>query len=135
MPAHHNLKTKRLIAKASELAFAVPQVVAHRFARMAISGPTLTERDRREFQRMGDEKSAAFHESWSAMAAQVLRANQALTQSFLRSFWSPASGEHSSASIATQLHDAALGVLGEGMAPVHRRAVANARRLARTRLR
>jgi hypothetical protein len=33
------------------------------------------------------------------------------------------------------LHDAALAVLGKGLAPVHRRAVANAKRLARTRLR
>jgi len=34
-----------------------------------------------------------------------------------------------------QMQNAALGVLGEGMAPVHRKAVANARRLAKTRLR
>jgi hypothetical protein len=40
---------KSLIAKAAELAFAVPQVVAHRVTRMALAGPSLSDRDRKEF--------------------------------------------------------------------------------------
>jgi hypothetical protein len=124
------------VTQAVELAFAVPQVVAHRVTRMAIAGPTLSERDRKEFQRMGAEKTAAFGESWNAMTLQALRANQALTASFFRSFWSPSLKDRPSASaVAAQWQSATLGVLDKGMAPVHRKAVANAKRLARTRLR
>jgi hypothetical protein len=34
-----------------------------------------------------------------------------------------------------QLQHATLGILGKGLGPVHRKAVANAKRLARTKLR
>ena len=136
MPSRHKRKTKSLLAKAAELAFAVPQVVAHRVTRMAIAGPSVSERDRKEFQRMGTEKATAFIESWNAMTMQAIHANQALAASFFRSFWSPSmKGRPSTSAVAAQLHGAALGVLGKGMAPVHRKATANAKRLARTKLR
>ena len=127
---------RSLAAKAAELAFAVPQVVAHRVTRMALSGPKLSLRDRKEFERMVAEKKAAFGESWNAMATQAALANRQLAASFFRSFFSVATGKKPSAgATATQLHKAALGVLGKGFAPVHRKAVANAKRLARTKLR
>ena len=136
MPSRHKRKTKSLLSKAAELVFAVPQVVAHRVTRMAISGPSVSERDRKEFQRMGAEKTAAFIESCNAMTMQAFRVNQALAASFFRSFWSPSLKIKPSASaVAAQLNSAALGVLGKGMAPVHRKATANAKRLARTKLR
>jgi hypothetical protein len=136
MPSRHKRKTRSLVAKAAELAFATPQVVAHRVMRMAIAGPSVSERDRKEFHRMGAEKTSAFIESWNAMTMQALRANQALAASFLRSFWSPLlKGRPSANAVAAQLHNAALGVLGKGMAPVHRKALANAKRLLRTKLR
>lgn len=121
-----------LILMAAELGFAAPQVVAHRVTRMTMSGFSPTARDRKEFRRMGTEKMAAFTESWNAMALETLRANQALTASFWRSIWLPWFG--AKPSTASHLQNAALGVLGKGIAPVHRRAVANARRLTRTRL-
>ena len=136
MPSRHKRKTKSLIAKAAELAFAVPQVVAHRVTRMAIAGPSVSERDRKEFQRMGDEKTAAFIESWNTMTMQALRANQALAASFFHSLWSPSyKGRPSASSVVAKLHGAALGILSKGMDPVHRKAIANAKRLARTKLR
>jgi hypothetical protein len=136
MPAHHKRRTKSLVAKAAELAFAMPQVVAHRVMRMAIAGPSLSERDRKEFQRMSAEKTAAFIESWNAMTMQAFRANQALAASFLRSFWSPLLKRRPSASaVATRLHGSALGVLDKGIAPVHRKTLANAKRLSHTKLR
>ena len=129
-------KTKSLVTKAAELAFAVPQVVAHRVIRMAAAGPTLSDRDRKEFKLMAAEKTAAFNESWSAMSMQALLANQRLAASFLRSIWTPPlAGKPSAGSVAAQLHTAGLDVLNKGMAPIHRKAVANAKRLARTRLR
>ena len=136
MPSCRKRKTKSLIAKAVELAFVVPQVVAHRVTRMAITGPSVSERDRKEFKRMGAEKTAAFSESWNAMTMQALCANQALAASFLRSFWSPSlKGRPSARAMAAQFHGATLGVLCKGIAPLHRKATANAKRLARTKLR
>jgi len=66
---------------------------------------------------------------------QAALANQALAASFFRSFLAAATGKTPSAASAKQLHKAALGVLGKGFAPVHRKAVANAKRLSRTKLR
>ncbi len=122
--------------KAAELAVAVPQVVAHRMTRMALAGPTLSPRDRKEFQGMVAEKNAAFSAAWTAMAWQTAVAQQTLAASFLTSMLSAGRGRRpSAAAAATQWHNAAVGVLGKGLAPVHRQAVANARRLAKTKLR
>ena len=127
---------KSLIAKAAELAFAVPQVVAHRVARMALAGPSLSDRDRKEFLGMGAEKTAAFTESFNAMAVHAAGANQAFATSFLQSMWSPSLGSGASlAAAAAKLHSAALATFAEGMGPLHEKVVANAKRLARTRLR
>jgi hypothetical protein len=129
-------RTQRSLAiRTAELAVAAPQVVAHRVARMALAGPTLSERDRKEFRRMGAEKTAAFTASWNAMALQAFRAQQALWMSFVRSLWSLWLGGRAVPRIGPQLHNAMLGVLTQGMGPVHRTATANAKRLARTRLR
>ena len=129
-------KSKPLAVQAAELAFAVPQVIAHRATRMAMAGASPSARDRKEFRRMGTEKVAALTESWNAMAVEAFLANQQLAISYMQSLWFPWLSPKSSAKSASRrLSNAALGILGEGMAPIHRRAVANARRLGRTRRR
>ena len=129
-------KTASFARQSAELASAVPQVVAHRVARMAMAGAVPSERDRREFQLMVDEKNDAFSESWNAMAQQALRVQQAMTASLFSSFWQVSLGRQAEGGdMATQMHDAAMSVLGHGMAPLHRRAVANAKRLSKTSLR
>ncbi len=133
MPARPTRKTRSVTLKTAELAAAVPQVVAHRLTRMALAGPAPSARDRREFERMVAEKRTAFAEAWQAMAVQSVRAHQALAASFLGAVWSPGRGRQ--AAVAAQIQQAALGVLDKGLAPVHRKAVANAKRLARTKLR
>jgi hypothetical protein len=136
MPLRSTRKSKSMTTKAAELAFAVPQVVAHRVTRMALAGAQPSERDRKEFRLMVHEKEVAFTQSLAAMAAQSMRANQALAASFMGALWSPSRRrELSAGAVAVQLHNAALDVLGKGLAPVHRKAVANAKRLARTKLR
>jgi hypothetical protein len=136
MPSRSTRKTKSITTKTVELAVAAPQVVAHRVARMAIAGPTLSERDRKEFNLMIVEKKTAFTQAVQAMTTQTVRANQTLAASYLRSMWSPNFwGKPSVTKAATQTQSAALGILGKGMAPVHRKAIANAKRLARTKLR
>ena len=82
---------------------------------------------------MGDEKLAAFAESWNAMAVQAFRINQALALSCWRLSWMPWTSRRAFAGAGAQMQDAALGILGKGLGPIHRRAVANAKRLARTR--
>jgi hypothetical protein len=140
MTAAARRKSAALATKTAELALAVPQVVAHRVTRMALAGPTLSARDRKEFDLMSAEKTAAFQQSWNAMAVHAVKANQALATHLFTSLWLP-SGKRkpSAAGLTAQLQNAALsmtlGVLGKGLAPVHRTAVANAKRLARTKLR
>ena len=135
MSSRRRRHRRSLVVKATELAFAVPQVVSHRVARMALAGTFPAARDRREFHQMGAEKIAAFSESWNAMAIQALRANHEVVASFWRFWWQFWSSGKLSPHLRSQFHDAAYGVLSRGIGPVHRRAVANAKRLARTSFR
>jgi len=68
---------------------------------------------------MGVEKVFAFYESWNAMLLELFRANLDLALSPFR-FWSFGRGRRRG-----------LRILGAGLAPIHRRATANARRLRR----
>jgi hypothetical protein len=103
------------LARAAELSLAAPQVVALRSLRM---------HDSREMQRMGSEKVLAFWESLNAMGLQMAKANQEYALFAMRQWWSPWM-------TPWQVAAAAGKVLEKGLAPVHRRAVANARRLRR----
>jgi hypothetical protein len=101
--------------------------------RIALAGPRPSERDRKEFALMAGGKNAA-SASRQAMATHGARANQALAASFFKSLLGSPGKRPSPARSLAQLHHAALGVLGKGLAPVHRKAVANAKR-PRTKLR
>ena len=133
MSKRRSRKTATVVAQAIDLSLAVPQVVAHRVTRMALAGAQPSARDRREFERMGTEKIAALQESWSAMGAEWWRANQRLTATLLRSFWFPWTGAWIHA-VSRQTDGIATDLLAAGMAPLRRRAVANAKRLAATPL-
>ena len=140
MNAATRRKATRLQAQTAQMMHAAPRVVAHRLRRMALAGPQPSERDRREFHRMGAEKLAAFGEAWQAMAWQVLKSNQQLALSMMRTWWPLLDprvvSKAATLDQATQAWQAAtLDILGQGLRPVHRRAVANARRLGRTRSR
>src|SRR5262249_34219693 len=134
MTSRRNRKSRVLAAQAIGLGLAVPQVLAHRVMRMALAGMSPSRRDHREFYLMGAEKIAVFYESWTAMSAEILRANLEFWLSPGKSFWlrSPVT-RRSSRAAAAHFQRAALAVLGEGVAPIHRRAVANAKRLSRRR--
>jgi hypothetical protein len=120
--------SQRKIAKqALGLSWAAPQVVAHRVGRMAAAGARPNARDRKEFALMGAEKVAAFYESWAAMGLATLQAQQRLWAGMMLAPWSA----RSRSALASQT----LRILGQGLAPVHRRATANAKRLGRKRAR
>jgi hypothetical protein len=139
----------------TELAIAAPQVVAARSARMLASGATPGKADLAEYSTMWTEKGTAFWESLFAMGTQMAKANQEYARMAAIQWWRlcttpwwfgavrptlgftaslpripalplPSSAQHNRA--AARLVDAALG-------PVHKRATANARRLARIRKR
>ena len=121
-----------LAIQAMELGFAVPQVIALRLMRIAGAGANPSARDRREFRLMGTEKIAASVESWNAMLWELLRANLnlAFTLSPLWWFGSPFAAR-SVRAMQRHFSGAAMAALAKGVAPIRRRAVANARRLRR----
>jgi hypothetical protein len=135
MPMRRPRTSSSLAGKLAELSFAAPQVVAHRLTRMVLAGQTPSARDKKEFELMVAEKKLAFGQSWNAMAVQAALANQTLALSVFKSFWLPTRRKPSARAVASQIQRAAVGVLNKGVEPVHRKAVANAKRLARTKLR
>jgi hypothetical protein len=113
--------------KLAELGFAAPQVIAHRLTRMALASPTLSARDRKEFTGMALEKQAAVAQAWMGMFAEGVRFQQQFALSLMTG-------------VTPWLHagrakTATSRVVSAGLAPIHRKAVANAKRLARTKLR
>lgn len=114
-------------AKLAELGFAAPQVIAHRLTRMALAGPTISARDRKEFAGMVMEKQAAVAQACMGMFAEAARFQQQFALSLLTG---ATPRIH-----AARAKSAASRIAGAGLAPIHRKAVANAKRLARTKLR
>jgi len=127
--------SRTLATRTAELAWAVPQVVGHRLAGMADASAFKTARGRKDLVRMVAEKQAAFAESWQAMATEALRSQRSFAAALARAATpSPARRKGSGAiALHLELQRAALAILGQGLAPVHRRAVANAKRLGRKR--
>jgi hypothetical protein len=131
-----NRNVATLTRKAADLGVAAPLVIAHRLTRMALAGRPASLRDQHEFSRTGAEKVAAFYESWNAMFSQSIQIQQDIAASIWRSFWLCWLNTTSSSVLPKiDLPYATLRVLSKGMAPMHRRAVANAKRLSRTRVR
>jgi len=136
-------KASRLGRQLVETMVAAPQVVAHRTGRMLMSGASPSAADRREMHTMGHEKISAFFESWAAMATQTMAAQfqmaSAMLQMPARSLqrWMPSGLAAHALSMAemtrwgNQIQSVALDVASKGLAPVHRRAVANATRMRR----
>jgi hypothetical protein len=137
-----------------QIAWAAPQVIARRTARIIAAGPAPGVRDRREFARMGQEKFAAAGESMSAMAGPMLRMNQELARVAMRQWWNVwtaaalatgtprkraatvqrAIAREIAAGAADPKVGAALArVVDRGLQPIERRVSANAKRLRRAR--
>jgi hypothetical protein len=135
-----------------EMWVASAQVISHRTARMASAGTTPSASDLEEFTRMGQEKIDAATESGRAMAAHLLTMN---LQFGARTFRHIVTGtgalmalaasrnvgesitRHAklaemlsrSAATASEYSGSAARLAGRGLAPIHARATANARRL------
>ena len=128
-------RAESISKKYMELAVAVPQVVAHRAARMALAGPLMSERDRKEFQRMMSEKQAAFAQAYWEMGLQMFRVNLQLSSTVFGALFSPFSLTAPAVdSVMAQAQHAVGAVIGKGLTPFHRTAVSNARRLSKVAL-
>jgi len=112
-----------------ELSLAVPEVVARRIMRMALAGSFPSDAYRDEFLRTGTEKVSAFYESWTSMFLAGCRANLQFFSSWpsISAIWLSQGRRARGAAVQR----AALDVLASGIAPIHRRAVGNAKRLRR----
>ena len=134
MATRKNTHTPPAARKLAELSVAAPQVIAHRMTRMALNGPIYPRRDQVEFTRMVQEKQVAFMQSWAAMFTESMKLQQQYWQFWLRAStqaWGPGLARRASRRQAVALQR----IADKGLAPVHAKAKANARRLARTRLR
>jgi hypothetical protein len=119
-----------------ELGWAVPQVLAYRTASMFHPNHYSSARAHKELYLMGAEKVAAFYESWNAMWMAMLGANLEASRLLISLWWSGWSGKRGSMHRASSHGQRqALRILSRGVAPIHRRAVANARRLRRAQAR
>lgn len=146
----------RSITKIGELAIAAPQVIATRTARMLAAGSNPGTADRTEFSQMCTEKVQAFWESLFAMSVQTLRTHQDYARTAALQWWRlwttpwwlgairSAPGRTASAARAATLLSlpsasrqarAMSRIVEAGLGPIHKRATANARRLARPRKR
>lgn len=130
-----------------ETAIASPQVIAARTARMAVAGPLPGAADRKEFSGMVQEKADASAQAARGMALELYRINRQLGYSALQQWtraWTSGlvpGSRRSVAALTTPLVSPAQAavmttrVLAKGLAPVHRRATANAKRLTRIKKR
>lgn len=126
MPRSRHRRSTRLASQVIGLGFAVPEVVAHRLNRIALAGSSPSSDDRDEFYRMGAEKVWAFYESWNGMLLAMWRANWKLLLS--GNAWAPVWMSPRRRAYRWHTPHAALDVLASGLAPIHRRAIANAKR-------
>lgn len=131
------MSRRKLAQQTLGLSWAVPQVIAHRVGRMATAGASPSARDRKEFKQMGAEKVAAFYESWAAMGATTLKAQQSMWLQMMRGVviapWSAAARPASLLPTPAAVTAHAMRVMSQGLAPVQRRASANAKRLGRVK--
>ncbi len=113
-----------------EIGAVAPVVIGYRLAGMARAGSEPSAKDRRELTRMGQEKADAWHEASLATGRRLFEANLA----FAGLFWRQAlGGAFTPAAYTGWLARLGPGMLTAGLTPVHRRVVANNRRLARSR--
>ncbi|GAC1320625.1 MAG: hypothetical protein NVS3B11_13650 [Collimonas sp.] len=142
-----------LLFKAGEMMSASAQVIGHRTAQMALAGPTPSQRDRNEFNLMGQEKMEAAAESVHAMAIRLMSLHQEAASLAIQHMLDGAANLMSVASSSTlhqsgrrqsklahdtirnsaeavsQFNTSLANIAQTGLHPIHARATANAKRL------
>jgi hypothetical protein len=143
-----------LSVQASEMMMASAQVIAHRTSQMMTAGLTPSAEDSTEFALMSSEKTEAAMESFMAMAnnmfafsplaiAQSLRQMSVVQSDLMQLALSTNPAQAMSRGLklnksltragngASSLSGRAAKMASDGLKPIHSRAVANAKRLAK----
>ena len=144
-----------LAAQTGEMMTASAQVITHRSVRMAMAGPVPNQRDQEEFSLMGQEKMDALSESAHAVTIRMLGLHQQVAKLALQellngtkeliafatgTFLKPIPlGKNKlinrhikkSSNLLSQLNASIADVAQTGLHPLHSRATANAKRLAK----
>lgn len=133
-------KQMRMTRQLQQISLAAPQVIAIRLMRMGSAGANPSRRDQNEFTRMWTEKPTAFGHAWWDMWqeacmqqqrwymqafqlwSQLLTTGKPVSEENMKRFWTQ---------WARQQANAGLSIGNRGLGPVRRRAVSNARRLAK----
>ena len=129
MQARVQQRSRQLQRQVSEMAWAVPQVIHQRVGRMIAAGPMPNAGDQHEFYRMGAEKVAALQESWMAASMGAFTAQQEIALAWVEALMTPPGQPQAFNRLLHAGQAAALGMVGASLAPVHGRAMGNARRL------
>jgi hypothetical protein len=154
LPDNPFLAWSDLAWKIGEMSIASAEVIAHRTARMTTAGPMPSARDQQEFALMGQEKFDASMESARATTAYLSTAYLKFAERGLRYMVTGTSAlmalaasrtvdqiiaRHArladtvsrSTITASELSHSTIRLAGRGLKPLHARATANAKRLAR----
>ena len=113
-----------------EVGATAPLVIGYRLMGMAPPGTPPTARQQRELTRMGQEKVDAWSEGMLATGQRIFEANLALTGVFWRQVWA---GAFSPGAFTATVARLGPQLLTDSLRPVHRRVMANNRRLSRRR--
>ncbi len=126
----------RTLSRSIELAVAAPAVIALRTARLLPNAGASRAANHAEATRMVTEKLQAFGEAWLAIAFAQQHACLgwwlAFGRAAMRASLAPRRSHAPTArALARRVHRANLAALAHGLAPIHRTATANLRRLSR----
>lgn len=132
MPTKRRSSTRPFAAQAAELSIAAPQVVVRRLTQLAQAGANPSAADRREFFQMGSEKVVAFSQGWMAMWMEAWKMQFSFWQSlFGTAMTMPFGAIPRRRASPARTARATERVLAAGLAPIHAKAVSNAKRLSR----
>ena len=117
--------------QSEDVGMKAPQVMHKRLSMLAQQNPFSNHKEVREIEQMVNEKAMAFVESWQDMGMQTLIAqqhiNELLFDNWLKAlFGKPIAYDQ----LFYQINLETLKILEKGMSPIHRRVVANAKRLS-----
>lgn len=127
-----NKSAHKFLDQSGQLAFAIPQVVTARLTKMALAGTAPSLKDQQELYLMGAEKVWAFYESWWAMSLEMAQKNQRLMEALFVNPWKALNPVKLMTPAKVQKN--VLDVMNKGMEPVRKRAVANAKRLSKSKI-
>ncbi|MGJ4803590.1 hypothetical protein [Luteimonas sp. SDU82] len=122
MSTRRRRRTASSSARLLELGMLAPAIAGTRLSRIVLEGATPSAQGRSELFAMVLEKQVAFAQSWSAIWTETLRMQMQFATAWMSSM--PTAAQH-----ARIAHAGLQRIADQALSPVHRRVVANARRL------